>query len=113
MYFAMIPKRSFLEDALVVLGVGAGIVLGSKYVLGDEKYTEYVGKAKNFVTEKTGLGSKSAESGAKDGHNPVSSKFSETSTFGPDTGMGIDDEEEEKAAEQETIMERIRRAANK
>ena len=41
MYFAMIPKRSALETLLIAAGVGAGLIYGSKKLLGEEKFNEY------------------------------------------------------------------------
>ena len=89
MYFAMIPKRSFLEDAAVVAGIAVGALYGAKWLLGEQKYNEYKATLKNKVFN----------TGAE-----------EFEAQGPDTGVGIDDEFG-KAQEEENILERIRRAA--
>lgn len=89
MYFAMIPKRSFLESAAIAVGATLGALYGAKWLLGEEKYNEY----------KETLKAKVFNTGAAD-FEPQ----------GPDTGVGIDDEFG-KAQEEENILERIRRAA--
>ena len=91
MYFAMIPKRSFLESALITVGVGAGLIYGTKFLSGDQKFNEYKGLLKE----------KLLNSGAP--------AFS-TEAQGPDTGMGIGDEDAH-AKDENTILERIRKAA--
>ena len=88
MYFAMIPKRSFLESAAIAVGVGAGLLYGAKYILGEEKFNEY----------KSGIKSRVFNASPAPEHQ------------GPDTGMGIGDDDS-KAREEENILERIRRAA--
>ena len=88
MYFAMIPKRSFLEDAAIAVGVGAGLIYGAKWLLGDEAFNEYKDKLKSRIY----------------------STLPKTETQGPDTGMGIGDDDA-KVREEENIVERIRRAA--
>ena len=90
MYFAMIPKRSALEDIAVAAGVAAGVVYGAKILLGDEKFNEYKEKLKSAV-----FGGGTAEAPAAQG---------------PDTGLSIIDDDL-KAKEEESIVERIRRAA--
>ena len=89
MYFAMIPKRSFLESAAIAVGVGAGLIFGTKWLVGDEKFNEYTDQLK----------SKIFNSGAQ-----------EFSSQGPDTGMGIGDDDVQ-AKEEENVLERIRKAA--
>ena len=89
MYFAMIPKRSFLESAAIAVGVGAGLVFGAKWLVGEEKFNEYTGQLKNKIFN----------TGAQ-----------EFSAQGPDTGMGIGDDDVQ-AKEEENILERIRKAA--
>lgn len=89
MYFAMIPKRSFLESAAIAVGVGAGLIYGAKWLVGEEKFNEYTGQLKNKVFN----------TGAQ-----------EFSSQGPDTGMGIGDDDVQ-AKEEENILERIRKAA--
>lgn len=89
MYFAMIPKRSFLESAAIAVGVGAGLIYGTKLFLGEDKYNEYKGQLKDKIFN----------------HNAP-----EFSSQGPDTGVGIGDEDAQ-AREEENIIERIRKAA--
>ena len=89
MYFAMIPKRSFLENAAIAAGAALGALYGAKWLLGDEKYNEYKTKVKNKV---------------------FSSSAAEPTAQGPDTGIGIGDDDASARAE-ETILERIRKAA--
>ena len=91
MYFAMIPKRSFLEDAAIVAGLGAGLIYGAKWLLGEQKFGEY----KQQVKEKV-FGASKTQFDAQ----------------GPDTGVGIGDEDA-RAQEEENILERIRSAARK
>jgi len=89
MYFAMIPKRSFLESAAIATGAALGAVYGAKWLLGDEKYNEYKSKVKSKVFH------------------------SDTADFaaqGPDTGVGIADDDAPLQTEK-TIVERIRKAA--
>lgn len=95
MYFAMIPKRSFLESAVIAAGVGAGIVYGAKFLLGEEKYGSYKAQLKDLV-----FNSKAPKFTSED----------EGKAMGPDTGMGIGDDDE-KAQEEENILSRIRAAA--
>ena len=92
MYFAMIPKRSFLEDAAIAVGVGAGLLYGAKWLLGDEAFNAYKDKLKSQI------------------YNVGAAASDTASPQGPDTGMGIGDDDA-KAREEETIVERIRRAA--
>jgi len=89
MYFAMIPKRSFLENAVVVAGATVGALYGAKWLLGEDKYNEYKTKLKNKVFNS-----------AEDTYTAQ----------GPDTGVGIVDDDASSRAE-ETILERIRKAA--
>ena len=97
MYFAMIPKKSFLESALTLVGVGAGVVYGAKFLLGEEKF----GQVKQQVKDTLYNGKQKVLGGASD--NSVTHQ-------GPDTGVDpVDDDL--RAAEEETILERIRKAA--
>jgi len=89
MYFAMIPKRSFLENAAVTAGAVLGALYGAKFLLGDEKYNEYKEKVKNKV---------------------FNSGAAELPTQASDTGVGIADVDS-AARSEETILERIRQAA--
>lgn len=91
MYFAMIPKRSFLEDAAIVAGLGAGLIYGAKWLLGEQKFGEYKQQLKDRI-----FGGTKTEFNAQ----------------GPDTGSVIGGEGV-KAQEEENILERIRRAAKK
>ena len=88
MYFAMIPKRSFLEDAVIVLGIGAGAVYGAKWLLGEQKFNEYKQQAKELFT------------GSRKASADLPTAFDNAATEEPDTG----------AREEENILERIRRA---
>ena len=97
MYFAMIPKRSFLESAVIAAGVGAGIVYGAKFLLGEDQYSKYKAKLKDLV-----FNSKTPEF--------KSSSVETEGGMGPDTGVGID-EDIAKAHEEEGILARIRAAA--
>ena len=92
MYFAMIPKRSALEDIAVAASVAVGVVYGAKMLLGDEKFNEYKEKLKSAVF----------------GGGTVAAPAAQ----GPDTGLAIMDDDL-KAKEEESIVERIRRAAKK
>ena len=97
MYFAMIPKRSFLESAVIALGVGAGVVYGAKFLLGEEQYSKYKAKLKDIIFNS----------------NVPEFKTSSVETvggMGPDTGVGID-EDISKAHEEDSILARIRAAA--
>ncbi len=89
MYFAMIPKRSFLESAAMAAGTGLAVIYGAKLLLGDEKFNDYKEQLKSAV---------------------FNSSARDFSAQGPDTGVGIGDEDA-KAAEEENILERIRKAA--
>lgn len=89
MYFAMIPKRSFVESAAIAVGVGAGLIYGAKWLVGDEKFNEYTSLLKNKI---------------------FNSNAPEFTAQGPDTGVGIGDEDA-RAKEEENILERIRKAA--
>ena len=89
MYFAMIPKRSALEDAAIIAGVAAGVLYGAKWLLGEDKYNEYKAKVKDKV---------------------FNSSADEFSAQGPDTGVGIGDDDA-SARTEETILDRIRKAA--
>lgn len=91
MYFAMIPKRSFLESALITVGVGAGLLYGTKFLIGEQKFNEYKDQLKEKVFN----------SGAPSFHAEAQ---------GPDTGFGIGDEDAH-AKDEDTILERIRKAA--
>ena len=89
MYFAMIPKRSFLENAVIATGAALGALYGAKWLLGDEKYNEYKTRVKNKVFK---------------------SSAEDFTAQGPDTGVGIADDDA-SARTEETILERIRKAA--
>lgn len=90
MYFAMIPKQNVLEDVAMAALVSAGVIYGAKLLLGEEKFNEY----KEQIKSKIFGGSSAIVPSAQ----------------GPDTGTGIGDEDL-KAKEEESIIERIRRAA--
>lgn len=89
MYFAMIPKRSFLESAAIAVGVGAGLIYGAKWLVGEEKFNEYTSQLKEKIFNSGAPG---------------------FTAQGPDTGVGIGDEDA-KAREEENIVDRIRKAA--
>jgi len=89
MYFAMIPKRSFVENAAIITGAALGALYGAKWLLGVEKYNEYKSKVK---------------------HKVFNSSAEDFTPQGPDTGVGIGDDETPLQTEA-TILERIRRAA--
>ena len=90
MYFAMIPKRGFLESAVITVGVGAGLVYGAKLLLGDEKFNEYKDKARDVVFNS---GAKEFDSRTE----PAAQEFDDV------TG----------ANEEDDIVARIRKAAEK
>lgn len=89
MYFAMIPKRSLLEEAAIVAGVVAGVYYGAKALLGEEKVRSLLTQAKDLVIG----GRDKALGAAQGGENPEE----------PDMG----------AAEEASIVERLRRAYQK
>ena len=89
MYFAMIPKRSALEDAAIIAGLTAGALYGAKWLLGEEKYNEYKSSLKSKVFKNTA---------------------SDFTAQGPDTGVGIADDDA-AARDEESILARIRKAA--
>ena len=89
MYFAMIPKRSLLEEAAIVAGVVAGVYYGAKTLLGEEKVKGLLTQAKDLV-----IGGKDRALGAVSSAETVEE---------PDLG----------AAEEESIVERLRRAYKK
>lgn len=92
MYFAMIPKRSALETLLIAAGVGAGLIYGSKKLLGEEKFNEYKAQLKN----------KLYAAGAKE-FDPVE-----------ETAAQAEEAEADAAASRESaILERIKRASAK
>lgn len=93
MYFAMIPKRSAFESLATMVGVGVGVVYGAKWLLGEEKFNEYKAALKDMVL----TGSSPDIAVQQQGQ-------------GPDTGVGIADDDA-KAREEASIVERIRRAA--
>jgi len=88
MYFAMIPKRSFLEDAVLVLGIGAGAIYGAKWLLGEQKFNEYKRQLKDAFTS----GKKTPED--------LPAVYDSAAAEEPDMG----------AQEEENILARIRRA---
>lgn len=92
MYFAMIPKRSFLESAFMAAAVGAGLIYGARKLLGDEKFNEYKAQLKKSIVN----------SGSKD--------FDADYDSGDDsfTSDSIPNENTEEA-----ILERIRKASAK
>ena len=53
MYFAMIPKKSATEEILTAVVVILAARYGAKKLLGEEKYSEYVEKAKDFILGNT------------------------------------------------------------
>ena len=96
MYFAMIPKKSFLEEVLTVAAVAVGVNYGAKALLGEEKYNEYLGKAKDMIL---GTNTKKA----------VSDKASdETAEFFEDDFV---EEASEGDKSEDDILEKIKKAA--
>lgn len=92
MYFAMIPKRGALETLLLAAGVGAGLIYGSKKLLGEEKFNEYKTRIKN----------KLYSVGAKD-FDPAEETAAQAEEAGEDNA----------ACRESEILDRIRRASAK
>ena len=94
MYFAMIPKRSFLESAAIAVGVGAGLIYGAQRLLGKEQFDSAVRSLKNRVFD----------SGAKEFDAPPV----------PESGENVfAAEDEARARDEQALLERIRRAASR
>lgn len=96
MYFAMIPKKSFLEEAATAAVVILAARYGAKKLLGEEKYSEYVDKAKDFI-----LGNTKKEFAGKAGADGVFDE-DDVNAF---ASAGDKDEED--------ILERIKKATAK
>lgn len=93
MYFAMIPKRSFLESAAITVGVGAGLLYGCKKLLGDEQYNKYKAQLKSKILD-SGTGSGEFDKPAETADN-----------FEAEDAAAVKNEED--------IVDRIRKAAVK
>ena len=52
MYFAMIPKGSFLRNALALTALGVGGWYGYKYLTGDKKLDGFTTKVKDVLFDK-------------------------------------------------------------
>ena len=91
MYFAMIPKRSFLESAAIAVGVGAGLVYGAQRLLGKDRFDSAVHSLKNQI-----FNSGAQEFDSADGDENVFAA-----------------EDEASVRDEQALLERIRRAAAK
>lgn len=91
MYFAMIPKRSFLESAAIAAGIGAGLIYGAQRLLGKEQFDSAVRSLKSRVFD----------SGAKE----FDAAQSAENVFAA--------EDEASVRNEQALLERIRRAASR